>query len=175
MLFDLVRNGLAHQYQQIVLRLADAPVYVRLGGPNFGQTIAQSRHDGPGNHLAAVDQVGALGIVVKPAWLYLDFKDAVHQAGILTMALQSSRLKRSDPDHRYPGLTAEMVRQALNDAGHTITRLQTSGGGSWTNATVDTPAQSVPGWSDFWVAQVAWLTCRRCCLKATTNSQSSLA
>jgi hypothetical protein len=28
LLFDLIRNGLAHQYQQLVLRLDDGPVYV---------------------------------------------------------------------------------------------------------------------------------------------------
>jgi hypothetical protein len=44
MLFDLVRNGLAHQYQQIVLRLADAPVYVRwpLEDPSQAATLAEA-------------------------------------------------------------------------------------------------------------------------------------
>ncbi len=147
MLFDLVRNGLTHQYQQIVLRLSDAPVYVRLGGPVYGYTIAKARQDGPGNHVATVDEEGALGIVVKPAWLHMDFRNAVKESGILTTGVLPHGLQRSTANPSYRNLTAERVRQLLAGAGHKPTLFRTEGG-SRINATMGTPVESVAGWQD---------------------------
>ncbi len=95
---------------------------VRLGGPNFAETLERlRREDDPGNHLAAVDKAGALGIVVKPAWLYMDFKAAIEQANILAMGLQPASLTRPDDRREYPALTADIVRKALQGAGHKTT------------------------------------------------------
>jgi hypothetical protein len=47
MLFDLIRNGLADQYQQIILHLSDGTVYVSLGGPNYEQSSCKCARTEP--------------------------------------------------------------------------------------------------------------------------------
>jgi hypothetical protein len=139
MLFDLVRNGLAHQYQQIILHL-DQRVYIGLGGPTYRETINKTREHGPQNHLATVEEVNGLGIVVKPGVMYLDFKDAVVQAKLVDLSAPPVSLVRSDQDRKYQGLTANAIRNALGAAGHRVTIRNDSP--SWANTTMDTPA----GW-----------------------------
>jgi hypothetical protein len=124
-------------YQQIVLRLNE-PDYVTLGGPQHHDIIDVMKTAGPGKHLAGEDADGAFGIVVKPVWLYLDFKAAIEQADLLAMGLKPAPLERPRKGNAYPGLTAGNLRASLRAAGHPLV-VRRSGDG-WTNATMASPA-----------------------------------
>jgi hypothetical protein len=146
LLFDLVRNGLAHQYQQIVLRPPDAPVYVSLAGPEFGHSIEQTRRRGPVRHLWHESKARALGLMVCPEWLYLDFKTAIDESNVLSLGLQPRSLKRPDSYGPYPGLTVKNLRAALDAAGHpNIRTADTAGTCTNVSQTTADSIQSVLG------------------------------
>jgi hypothetical protein len=118
LLFDLIRNGLAHQYQQIVLRLSDGPVYVSLGGPMFDQPMKLVRTTGGSDHLAYAPRSGSLGLLVRPEWLYLDFRAAIGRSKLLSKGLRPHSLVRPDRYGGYPGLTRAIIHGQLDGTGH---------------------------------------------------------
>jgi hypothetical protein len=94
-LFDLIRNGLTHQYQQIIANLKDGKhFYIKLTGPKFGYSFINSRSQ-PNIHLDHVmDSNGDLELTVFPNILFIDLKDAVGNSGILEKNLQFNYLSR---------------------------------------------------------------------------------
>lgn len=120
LLFDLVRNGLAHQYQQIVLHLSDGAVYIRLGGPTFEHTIEHARTHARQDHLSFERTDETVGLIIRPEQLFFDFQNAIDGSGILSMNLQPRVLKRPDPYGQYLGLTGANLQTALNKARHGI-------------------------------------------------------
>jgi hypothetical protein len=148
LLFDVVRNGLVHQYQQIISELPDGRVYISVGGPTAALehapalTIEVSRRGGPGRHLKYIERgPTSVGIVLRPEWCYFDFTAAVERAELLARPLIPKGLQRPDKKHQYPNLTADAVRTALQSAGITIT---VDPGGSWTNASPSSTASVSP-------------------------------
>jgi hypothetical protein len=137
LLFDVVRNGLIHQYQQILSELPDGKVYVSVTGPTTAHdngpalTIDVSRRGGPGRHLKYIEHSSSVGIVLRPDWCYFDFTNAVKRAKLLERLLIPKGLERPDDRHPYPGLTAAAVRTAFKSVGITMT---INPGRSWTNA-----------------------------------------
>ena len=113
-LWDVIRNGQAHQYQQIVARLPDGDVYVALGGPDRGVTIEATRESRlwESDHLTRVRPIrrGELGIAVHPQWLYLDVRAAVESMEMLGRKLPPP-MPLTRPDRRsrraYTGLTVQ--------------------------------------------------------------------
>jgi hypothetical protein len=94
-LFDLIRNGLSHQYQQIIVDLNDEKhFYIKLAGPKFGYSFLNSRLQ-PNTHLGYVmDSDGDLELTVFPNILFIDLKDAVENSGILKKDLRFEYLSR---------------------------------------------------------------------------------
>lgn len=94
-LFDLIRNGLAHQYQQIIANLNDGKhFYIKLTGPKFGYSFINSRSQ-PNTHLDYVmDSDSDLELTVFPNILFIDLKDAVDNSGLLERNLQFNYLSR---------------------------------------------------------------------------------
>jgi hypothetical protein len=95
-LFDLIRNGLAHQYQQIIVDLNDDKhFYIKLTGSNFGSYLKSSRSQSI-NHLAyRRDEEDDLELTVYPNILFLDLTDAIDNSGVLKRNLQFGYLSRS--------------------------------------------------------------------------------
>jgi hypothetical protein len=121
LLWDVIRNGQAHQYQHIVARLGDGDVYVSLGGPSPGLTLDLTReHRARENdHLVRARPIRRreLGIVVRPEWLYLDLQSAVVQMGLLARGLPPpAPLTRPDVRSRYAyaGLTLRGLGRAVS-------------------------------------------------------------
>jgi hypothetical protein len=119
-LWDVIRNGQAHQYQQIVARIPDGDVYVALGGPDHGVTMQATRewHLLEREHLTRVRPIHRheLGIKVFPQWLYLDVQAAVECMGLLGRRLPPPKpLTRPDRRSRaaYAGLTLRGLATAL--------------------------------------------------------------
>ena len=100
-LFDLVRHGLSHQYQQIIVDLNDEKhFYVKLTGPTFGCYLDKSRSLCD-NHLAySIDSDSDLELTVHPNILFLDFKDAICDSEVLQTNLQFNYLSRPYDDKK---------------------------------------------------------------------------
>ncbi len=103
-LYDLIRNGLAHQYQQILVNLPDGrDLGITLTGPAPGRTVGFIDTRSPrieSNHLRCTRKQGDLWVTVNSARLFLDFKLAFDQAGLLQEKLSLTHLRRPDPNRR---------------------------------------------------------------------------
>src|SRR5262249_27699432 len=91
-LFDLIRNGLAHQYQQILVKMGDSRFLgITLSGP--GQSVflstVQKASRKKMNHLKLKrDKRGDCWLTISPARLFLDFKKAFDNAKMLNRKLK---------------------------------------------------------------------------------------
>jgi len=121
-LFDLIRNGQAHQYQQIRARLADGKDFqFSLTGADYGfplsQTFAQGR---PSSHLSAWrDGEGDLWMKVRTDVLFLDICEAFYGAGLLDRGLTFKHLSRpSDGKRKHYQFSSADLESHLQNGGH---------------------------------------------------------
>lgn len=95
--FDLIRNGQAHQYQQILVDLTDGVDWqISLTGAGMGQFLQLvSASPRPAEHLGyARDQQRDLWLCVRPDVLFLDLKNAITESGLLGKGLTFTHLTR---------------------------------------------------------------------------------
>ena len=96
-LFDLVRNGPAHQYQQLVVKLNDGKhFYISLTGPTYGKYLdVLAILPRPQEHLAyTFDCDGDLELKLCPEVLFLDLEKAIHKSNLLKSNLSFGYLSR---------------------------------------------------------------------------------
>lgn len=96
-LFDLIRNGQAHQYQQIRVQLSDTKDFqFALTGAEYGFLLSKTFAAGrPPDHLKAQrDSDGDLWMKIRTDVLFLDIRDAVRSTGLLNGALTLTYLSR---------------------------------------------------------------------------------
>jgi hypothetical protein len=123
-LFDLLRHGHAHLYQQTPVKLTDGTMFgVSLDGVGWGSTLStmttERRHQA---HLALYLEDGAIWLAVLPGALFLDLRDAARQASLFTRGLLPNYFKRPGPG-RQAGLydfAAEDLLGQLKQAGHPV-------------------------------------------------------
>jgi hypothetical protein len=91
-LFDLIRHGLAHQYQQAIVELTDpGPPKVHFGieltgaSPNLSLDRAAKRR--PRKHLGSKWKAGVFWLHVRTDRLFVDIEKAINQSGILSNSL----------------------------------------------------------------------------------------
>jgi hypothetical protein len=85
-LFDLIRHGLAHQYQQIIVDLDDSKhFYISLTGTDYGRYLVVAANlQRPREHLGyTFDKDGDLELKIYPDILFLDFEHAINKSGLL--------------------------------------------------------------------------------------------
>lgn len=93
-LFNTMRNGQAHQYQQILVKLkkakdadtVDSYWGIGLTGAEHGLQLSQSRRFGqPSDHLCVVEEGAGKNVFVKVRTdvLYLDLKESILEAELL--------------------------------------------------------------------------------------------
>jgi hypothetical protein len=110
LLFDLIRNGQAHQYQQIPLRLVDGRhLTIALSGATNDRPIDEAipRGDRPEAHLMLDDSSEPLRWLICPDVLFLDFERASRAARVFSQGLRPVYLSRKLP------LSTEQLRAAL--------------------------------------------------------------
>jgi len=98
LLFDLIRNGQAHQYHQIPARLADNRLlFLALGGVTKGQPYGETAPARRAQHLACtrLPQTGNLQLVVLPDVLFRDIHHASH--AVLSHGLKPQWFARDYP------------------------------------------------------------------------------
>jgi hypothetical protein len=97
-LFDLIRNGQAHQYQQILVGLSDGRSFefgvtgAAPPSPPLDQTFANGR---PPDHLVAFQLPnGDLRVKIRTDVLFIDFCEAIKAANLLGRGLMLTYLSR---------------------------------------------------------------------------------
>jgi len=111
-MFDLVRNGQAHQYQQIQVQLEDRTTFgISVTGPSHGMNLGTlAAMPRPSEHLRIIAAAEPnVWILLRTDRFFLDLKAAIERAGLRDGAL--SHLERS-----YPSVTSASMHSAL--AGH---------------------------------------------------------
>ena len=97
-LFDLIRNGLAHQYQQILVHLQPDNWWgITLSGPAKGKTIAHITNYPRSRMTHLTLRTGTDGVtwlVISPARLFLDFKKAFDDARLIERPLTVEHFDR---------------------------------------------------------------------------------
>jgi hypothetical protein len=95
-IYDLIRNGVAHQYDQPIvdLLLDKKKFYVIVTGAKFGRRIDGRMSRNPLHLSCKIDTDGNIGLNVCPDILLRDFKKAVEQSKILGRNLNISRFNR---------------------------------------------------------------------------------
>ena len=109
LLFDLVRNGQAHQYQQITVALSDGgEFFVGLSGAAPDRFLSTTFANGrPTEHLkAGVLPAGTLYLNVRTDVLWHDLKEAIRASRLLSRGLGFNYLER----------TYELSTRELRDA-----------------------------------------------------------
>jgi hypothetical protein len=129
-LWDLIRNGVAHQYQDITVTLSDGKHWVLgLQGVQYGwllSEIAATRSSL--QHLAyCLDQDGDLVLFVHPGAFFLDIRDAVNRANLLSRGLAIKHFSRPAAGLKHRNrpkkkkayqLGLNQLEQALKSNGH---------------------------------------------------------
>jgi hypothetical protein len=115
-LFDLIRNGQAHQYQQIRVRLNDGTDFqVSLTGAEVGRILGSGTREG---HLGqSRDSNGDLWLKVRTDTLFMDIRDSIRAANLLGRGLTFAHLLRPRRKAAYSFSGAELER-ALAAGGH---------------------------------------------------------
>jgi len=121
-LFDLIRNGQAHQYQQIRARLTD--------GRNFQFTLSGAKHElfltqvlasgRPTDHLQAYKEAnGDLWVKVRTDVLFLDIREAIRSANLQNGSLSLSFLSRPrGPNSPHYQFSSTDLEASLRSGGH---------------------------------------------------------
>jgi hypothetical protein len=120
-LFDLIRSGLAHQYQQILVKLNDAKdFYIKLTGNKAGLDLVtvQSRPR-PIDHLAySFDVDDDIELTVKPDILFIDFDNAINKSGLLKMGLSFPAMSKPTTKSVNYNFDITSLENSLTTAGH---------------------------------------------------------
>jgi hypothetical protein len=95
-LFDLIRHGLAHQYQQIIANLKNNKRFaIKLTGADFKRNLKYVKCSRPFEHLSySIDQEDDLIMTVCPEVLFLDLENAINKSNILNNNTKFEFLKR---------------------------------------------------------------------------------
>jgi hypothetical protein len=95
-LFDLIRNGQAHQYQQIRARLDGGDFIFALTGAVYGSPLRLTFVTGrPSDHFEATRyENGDIRMIIRTDVLFLDIRDSVRGARLGSRGLSFSYLSR---------------------------------------------------------------------------------
>lgn len=85
MMFDLVRNGEAHQYQSPIVKLSGGDVDIDLTGAMPNRALTRPGRRRPAKHLCyRISCSGDLSLYVRTDQLFLDIKRAIEKSRIIS-------------------------------------------------------------------------------------------
>ena len=123
-MYDLIRNGLAHQYQQIIAHLHGGKFAIELTGPSFGQILEKSteaKRKGNLNFYCDIDS--DLTIIVRPDILFLDLENVISRINLvdktpdfdhLTRPIKKSPQKVSNKKDFYDFTISDLKQYLVN-------------------------------------------------------------
>lgn len=135
-LYDLIRNGLAHQYQQVIVELnGPGPPKVHFGieltGAVPNLTLDKAEEKRPPKHLGTKMEKDDLWMHVRTDRLFVDMEKAINDSGILSrttlnfpyLMRPSQRSGRHDfrtdkSGTKFYDFDLSTLRARLDDAGH---------------------------------------------------------
>lgn len=120
-IFNLVRNGQAHQYQQMRAVVADGKQFrFSLTGAEYGLSLANVFAAGrPAQHLSASSDInGDIWMTLRTDVLFLDLRDAVNDAKLLCRGLNLNFL--AEDRIQTFNFNATDLESQLRTAGHWI-------------------------------------------------------
>lgn len=115
-LFDVIRNGQAHQYQQIPVRLADGKEWnVGLTGATFGTQLADADSaENRGGHLKWVkSNDGDVVVKVRTDILFLDIRSSINAADLAGRGLSLKYLSRPNPKSGQYDFSSIQLMEAI--------------------------------------------------------------
>jgi hypothetical protein len=117
-LFNLVRDGQAHQYQQMRAVMSDGrSLRISLTGAETGLSLEACLAAGrPAQHLSLSVDSGDLWITVRTEILFIDLRDAVAASRLLHRGLRLSFMAEDRP--ATFNVSAAEAETALRQAGH---------------------------------------------------------
>lgn len=130
MMFDLVRNGKAHQYQSPIVKLSDGEVDIDLTGAMPDRILTKPGRRRPAKHLRyKVSSSGDLSVYVRTDQLFLDIKKAIKTSRIISpsdMVTDISRPKTRSPRQKGSSgstsapyaFTVADLKNSLSRGGH---------------------------------------------------------
>lgn len=132
-LFDLIRNGQAHQYQQIVLALNGGDFVIAHNGADVDlATIRNAGRDRSDQLRYRRVSNGDLYLLVRPDWLLFDLRDAIGEANVLSRGLSfpylerprhSMRIRKAKVPGPYYQFDANALEAALRNGGHQVMQI----------------------------------------------------
>jgi hypothetical protein len=110
LMFDSIRNGEAHQYQQIIAELQDSILLIRISGADYGLNLAGniSRSGHLDGQLSQNSEKKILLIQFRPEVMFLDLKRAVECSQLLNESTNYPHFSR-----KYQDITLESVQGAI--------------------------------------------------------------
>lgn len=125
--FDLVRNGQAHQYQQIMVTLADGKNFrFGISGAAPSRSALERAKQDRTDHLAYYrDSSGDLGIRLRTEVLFADIKQAVTKSRLMQRGLTFMNLSR--PSQRFSAPPRPRVPYYQFDSASVEAVLRTNG------------------------------------------------
>lgn len=118
-LYDLIRNGNAHEYQNIVVTLTDGRKWAvgLLGVKHLSSLSVVAANRSNSRHLSYFfDSVGDLMLIVHPGVLFLDLCEAAQKANLLSRGLAITPLFR--PRKSGYRFNLNQLEQSLQKGGH---------------------------------------------------------
>jgi hypothetical protein len=114
LLFDLIRHGVAHEYQQITADLLYGErFFITLSGADYPKNLGSSKGKMRNHHLDCyLLQQGDIGIQIHPNILYLDFRKAIDDSNLFDRGLTIKHLKKC-----Y-NFDATQLKNSLRNGGH---------------------------------------------------------
>jgi hypothetical protein len=115
-LFDLIRNGLAHQYQQILVKLTDGKhFYITLYGAAYHRYLSNAKTLQSPTHLGyAINAEHDLKLLLDPGILFLHLEDAVLKSDLLSSAHSFRHLTRPKSKLKYKRKSKSNLRPIYN-------------------------------------------------------------
>jgi hypothetical protein len=111
LLFELIRNGEAHYYQQIVADLQDGVIIIRISGANFDLSRVSSRSGHLDVQGTIISEKNVILIQFRPEVLFLDLKKAVECSQIFDQCEDFSHFLR-----KYQDISIESVIHAIGES-----------------------------------------------------------
>jgi hypothetical protein len=121
-LFDLIRHGLVHQYQQIIAKLKDGKnFYISLTGAEYHRYLDMTARPYRGSHLAyIIDKDDDVALTIYPDILFRDIKEVLDKSSLLTRPFPYlTRPKSKGAGNYYYNFDTTSLRNSL-DAGHQV-------------------------------------------------------
>jgi hypothetical protein len=116
-----VRNGQAHQYQDIIVTLIGGKQWVLgIQGVKHGWPLSElAKNRATLNHLSYyIDSDGDLVLLLHPGALFLDIRDAARNANLLTRELKINHFSRGGVGQKSYQFELNQLEIALKNGGH---------------------------------------------------------